>query len=213
MATSGAPGHSLVVPRPGANSADAMNWVVLAAIVVGVGLFLAARAHQQAHAAGRSRGVAGRSFRKHLPDTLELAPQTVRGDARAGRRTSGRPRRTAPLKLYGSLYLEGSRLVHVQTRFTGQVVEVGEITDENDQHAAAASRATRSNKGEVLAKLWSKEVGEKKSDLVDAISKLYLHENVLEASAVALQGGVVAAGPPARGRARLCGGQDRDRAR
>src|SRR5205823_12832735 len=111
-------------------------------------------------------------------DTLEVAPKTVQAMHIQVVAVKPAPP-NIPLKLYGSLYLQGNRLVHVQTRFTGQVVEVGETRD-NDGEMRALKPGDHVKKGEVLAKLWSKEVGEKKSDLVDALSKLYLHENVLK---------------------------------
>src|SRR5438876_8799125 len=83
---------------------------------------------------------------------------------------------TAPLRLFGSLYPEASRLVHVQTRFSGMVVEVGETHEEGDGKTRALRPGDQVSKGQVLAKLWSREVGEKKTELVDTISKLYFHE-------------------------------------
>jgi cobalt-zinc-cadmium efflux system membrane fusion protein len=68
----------------------------------------------------------------------------------------------------------------VQTRFPGQVVEVGEVPDGDARSPRSLKPGDYVQKDQVLAKLWSKEVGEKKSDLVDAISKFYLHENVLK---------------------------------
>jgi cobalt-zinc-cadmium efflux system membrane fusion protein len=149
----------------------------LAAIVVGIGIFLRSRAHQQLTPVEDAE-VPAAKLSEQLPDTLELTPETF--EAMHVKVVDVKPAaRNIPLKLYGSLYLEGSRLVHVQTRFTGQVVEVGETRD-NDGEMRALKPGDHVKKGEVLAKLWSKEVGEKKSDLVDALSKLYLHENVLK---------------------------------
>src|SRR5207253_6757570 len=76
-----------------------------------------------------------------------------------------------------SLYLEGSRLVHVQTVFVGRVIEVGQER-ESDESWRPLRPGDKVKKDQILAKLWSKEVGEKKSDLVDAISRRYLHEAV-----------------------------------
>lgn len=83
---------------------------------------------------------------------------------------------TRPLRMNGQLALDPGRLVHVQSRFPGEVVSVridattGRVPQVGD-HV---------QKGQVLAEIWSKEVGEKKSDLVDAISNLFLHESILD---------------------------------
>lgn len=81
-----------------------------------------------------------------------------------------------PLRLSGSLLFDSSRLVHVHTRFGGEVVAVATVTDA----ATGQERQLRFNdkvhKGQVLAVVWSKEVGEKKSDLVDALSKYWLDQ-------------------------------------
>ena len=83
-----------------------------------------------------------------------------------------------PLKLFGWLYLEGSRLAHVQTVFIGRAVEVGQTVDEGQPRALQPGDTVKEK--QILAKLWSKEIGEKKSDLVDALSKLRWHENTLQ---------------------------------
>lgn len=83
---------------------------------------------------------------------------------------------TRPLRMNGQLALDPGRLVHVQSRFPGEVVSVhpdpaiGRVPQVGD----------RVKKGQILAEIWSKEVGEKKSDLVDAISNLFLHESILD---------------------------------
>jgi membrane fusion protein, heavy metal efflux system len=156
----------------------AINWIVLLTIVMGVGYFLRTRAQQQAPPQAESSQPPARLSEEYA-DTLELAPETVA--AMRVQVTAVKPApATAPLKLFGWLFLEGSRYVHVQTRFTGQVVEVGQIREEATGRMRPLRPGDKVEKGEVLAKLWSKEVGEKKSDLVDAISKQYLHGNVLK---------------------------------
>src|SRR5262245_9418222 len=109
----------------------AINWFVLVAIVLGVGYFLRTRAHQQATPPPDNAETPARLSERYA-DTLELAPQTVQAMQIHVADVKPAPR-TAPLKLFGSLYLEGSRLVHVQTRFTGQVVEVAQTQDEQSR--------------------------------------------------------------------------------
>ncbi|HEY2251059.1 MAG TPA: efflux RND transporter periplasmic adaptor subunit [Planctomycetaceae bacterium] len=100
-----------------------------------------------------------------------------------------------PLKLDGSLHLLANSIVHVRSRFFGDVVEVGPYEDpvapvdgvDGTDSSAHESRSTRQlqfgdfvRKGQLLAVVWSKDLGEKKSELVDAISKLETDRNQLE---------------------------------
>jgi cobalt-zinc-cadmium efflux system membrane fusion protein len=92
-----------------------------------------------------------------------------------------------PLRLAGSLELDPNRLVRVHSRFTGELVRIGTVNveaGENSHHGSRASRTLRYGdyvrKGDVMAVVWSKEIGEKKSELVDAISKLDADKKLLE---------------------------------
>ncbi len=87
---------------------------------------------------------------------------------------------TRPLSLSGQLVLDPDRLVHVPSRFIGEVISVGLVKQlEGTDEPRALRVGDRIEKGQVLATVWSKEVGEKKSDLVDALSSLWLHESLL----------------------------------
>jgi cobalt-zinc-cadmium efflux system membrane fusion protein len=84
-----------------------------------------------------------------------------------------------PLRLPGSLLLDPSRLVRVHARFPGELAQIGTITEAgtgSDVRNTAAKRPLRYGdrvlKGQMLAVVWSKDIGEKKSELIDAISKL-----------------------------------------
>jgi cobalt-zinc-cadmium efflux system membrane fusion protein len=83
------------------------------------------------------------------------------------------------LGLSGQLYLEGSRRSHVHTRFAGEVIEMGTTTEVDNGPKHQLRVGDKVTKGQLLAVIWSKEIGEKKSDLVDAISQLLLHEAIL----------------------------------
>ncbi|HEX4132607.1 MAG TPA: efflux RND transporter periplasmic adaptor subunit [Pirellulales bacterium] len=86
-----------------------------------------------------------------------------------------------PLQLPGSLVLDPNRLVRVHARFGGEIVRIG--------RPAAGPNGTpedrplrygdRVRKGDQLAVVWSKDIGEKKSELIDAISKLVLDKKLL----------------------------------
>ena len=89
--------------------------------------------------------------------------------------TAAASRAPHPLRLTGQLMLDPSRLVHVHTRFTGEVIQIGESSRADNPQLRVGDRVKR---GQLLAVLWSKEIGEKKSDLVDALSALSLHETI-----------------------------------
>lgn len=89
------------------------------------------------------------------------------------------------LKLSGSLFADSNRMVRIHSRFAGEVVSIG-----SGQPSGLAGRSTVSDRplrlgdrvvrGQLLGTVWSKDVGEKKSDLVNALSKLYLDEAQLK---------------------------------
>lgn len=90
------------------------------------------------------------------------------------------------LALTGSLLIDSNRLAYVHSRFSGEVVSIGTITAESHEFSPQ-NEPTRPirvgdmvKKGQLLAVVWSKEVGEKKSDLVDAISRLNTSKTTLE---------------------------------
>ncbi len=102
-----------------------------------------------------------------------------------------------PLRLPGSLTLDPNRQVPVHSRFTGELVRIGNANPDAGDNSTRGKRSGRSlrygdyvNKGDILAVVWSKEIGEKKSELVDAISKLASDEKVLKAYESVLEGAI-----------------------
>lgn len=69
--------------------------------------------------------------------------------------------------------LDPAKLVHVTTRFGGEVVRVASADGDDGPTIRIGQKV---KKGQLLAVIWSKEIGEKKSDMVDALSQLYLDE-------------------------------------
>lgn len=98
-----------------------------------------------------------------------------------------RPIRTRPLVMPGSTALDPARLIRVRVRFApAEVVEIGKI---NDPHSSPGNVpplrrelqvGDAVKKGDLLAVLYSVDVGNKKNDLFDAISQLRLDEEVLK---------------------------------
>src|SRR5581483_210442 len=96
-----------------------------------------------------------------------------------------RPTTLPPLN--GVLALDSNRLARVHARFTGEVVALGTVQGSETVVAdvdTSADRALRHGdsvkKGQLLAVVWSKDLGEKKSELIDALSRLRLDQRVLE---------------------------------
>src|SRR5262245_6592662 len=96
-----------------------------------------------------------------------------------------------PLKLDGSLYLLSNSMVHVHSRFAGDVVEVGLFESplgpaSEEESSPGTPRTVRPlqfgdfvHKGQLLAVVWSKELGEEKSELMEGIARLRIDEQRL----------------------------------
>jgi biotin carboxyl carrier protein len=100
---------------------------------------------------------------------------------------------TQRLRLTGKLFVDPNRLSRVHCRFAGQVVELGRV----DQAAETGeSRPLRSGdavrRDQLLAVVWSREVGEKKSDLIHAMARLALDQEQFD-RLNSLEKGVVSA--------------------
>ena len=80
------------------------------------------------------------------------------------------------LELSGTLALDPSRLSHVHARFPGEVVEIGRVAGTHEP--IAYGRPVR--RGQMLAVIWSQELGEKKSELIDALSQQRVDEETLD---------------------------------
>jgi cobalt-zinc-cadmium efflux system membrane fusion protein len=94
-----------------------------------------------------------------------------------------RPTRTRPLTMPGSTQLDPTRVARVRTRFNAEVMELGQIRELPATGGPTVSRDIRPGdavrKGDVLAVVWSADVGGKKSDIVDALVQLRLDEKRL----------------------------------
>jgi cobalt-zinc-cadmium efflux system membrane fusion protein len=95
------------------------------------------------------------------------------------------PTKPRVLQLRGSLALDVNRLVHVHARFPGQIVHL-ELIEETIVASPTAPKVKRTlnfmdhvTKGQKLGEIWSKELGEKKSELVDALVRLRIDQRNL----------------------------------
>jgi membrane fusion protein, heavy metal efflux system len=110
-----------------------------------------------------------------LPIAIEILPRVVELN---GIRTAAvtRPTRKRELQLRGQINFDRDSLAHVRARFPGQIIELGRV---DDPHADVSTESLKTKrdltfmdhvtKGQQLAVLWSKELGEKKSELVAAL--------------------------------------------
>ncbi len=85
------------------------------------------------------------------------------------------------LKLDGTLFVDPSDFARVHTRFAGEVVELGpEVPNTAEGSPVRLRFGSRVERGQLLAVVWSKDLGEKKSELVDAILHRRLDEETLK---------------------------------
>jgi cobalt-zinc-cadmium efflux system membrane fusion protein len=119
------------------------------------------------------------------PDSLELPAEVTR---HLGVTTAPVPEKAEPrhLELSGSLAFDPNYLGRVQSRFAGEVVEIGTNKQPGLDPATGRTQPERPlqygdevKKAQLLAVVWSKDLGEKKSELVDALSQLSLDQETL----------------------------------
>lgn len=123
-------------------------------------------------------------------DTLQFAPDALKkmGYRMATVEAAPPP---PPLRLQGRVELDAEATVRVKPRFAGKVVETGPFEDGPPGEPPRTLRyGDHVHKDQVLAVIWSTEVGAKKSDLVDALSKLHTNKEILERLQSAEQGAI-----------------------
>ena len=110
-------------------------------------------------------------------DTIRITPQLVDSLGIKFSEAHGAPPPES-LQLAGSLFADPSRLRRLHSRFAGDVVALGTVKDGDDERPLRFGDKVKV--GDVLAIVWSKEVGEKKSELVDALSSLAVRKAKLD---------------------------------
>jgi cobalt-zinc-cadmium efflux system membrane fusion protein len=88
-----------------------------------------------------------------------------------------------PLRLPGYLLVDPNSLVPIHSRFPGEVAEIGqteEVNGRGERHSRKLRFGDSVKAGQLLAVVWSTDIGQKKSELVDALSKLALDETILK---------------------------------
>jgi cobalt-zinc-cadmium efflux system membrane fusion protein len=119
---------------------------------------------------------------KDAPNTLRLAPEVAE---RLGVRTEAvdRPKTMETLILSGTLNFDPQYLTRVHPLFPGEVVDVGPYEPEAPAYRGGEPRplrfGDRVRENQLLAVLWSKDLGEKKNDLVEGLAKLWTDQESL----------------------------------
>ncbi len=116
------------------------------------------------------------------PDTIRIAPEAVKAIALKTTAVEQAPR-PDPLRLPGSLGLDPNLLVPVHSRFPGEVARLATVDVSNGDGKKVERRIRYGDsvkQGQILAVVWSKDIGEKKSELVDSLSRLDLDQRLLQ---------------------------------
>jgi cobalt-zinc-cadmium efflux system membrane fusion protein len=119
----------------------------------------------------------GVSLVKDLPDTIELPAEVVKklGVAVTPVQTASRPRN---LELDVTLYYDTDRLQEIHSYFSGEIVEIGKapgVTEDPDTietRPRQLSYGDHVTKGQLLAVVYSVDLGTKKNELIDALARL-----------------------------------------
>jgi cobalt-zinc-cadmium efflux system membrane fusion protein len=160
--------------------------VMVAAVVAGVlfGLPLLRSAAGAEQAPASSDNGPSVNLVKGQSETIEVPLQVANKlKIKTAPVTAAKPR---VLQLRGSLTFDPQQMTRIRSRFPGEVIELEQVRDPLASHEAGQSvlRPLRPGdpvkKGEVLAVVWSKDLGEKKSELVNALSQLYLDQTTLK---------------------------------
>jgi len=122
-----------------------------------------------------------------IPHTL-IVPQRVRESLGIQEGMVAKaPAQACPLVMPGATALDPSRVMRIRTRFNAEVREIPQVVD-TDRRTPSGETAYREirpgdrvKKDDVLAVVWSIDVGGRKSDLVDALVQLKLDEKRLKA--------------------------------
>jgi cobalt-zinc-cadmium efflux system membrane fusion protein len=115
------------------------------------------------------------------PFGIELDPETVR-QMKLTTEPVKNADKTRPLVLVGSLNYDPDYLGRARTLFPGSVVEITRVPEAGRSGRTEDRPLTfgdRVEKGQLLAVVWSKDLGEKKSELVDNSFKLKIDEDLL----------------------------------
>jgi len=119
------------------------------------------------------------------PDTFELPEDVVRQMALLRPYRVPPEAASRPLTVTGTLAFDPDALGRVQSRFPGEVVALGTSKAPATEDGRTLPERTWQygmavKEGDLMAVVWSKDLGEKKSELVDAMVQLHLDQDTLK---------------------------------
>jgi len=121
------------------------------------------------------------SFTRVDENTLTATADAVK---RAAVKTAKVSKPEKPMALppfQGNLALDINTMVQVRALFGGKVISLGQIEDPDETPSLRPIRQFDTVKGgALLATIWSKDLGEKKSEFVDALTQLHTDEKTLK---------------------------------
>jgi cobalt-zinc-cadmium efflux system membrane fusion protein len=191
-----------------AKSASPVRYIILGVVILGAGIVITAAAVYYGPRAFSARDNVPEKPRvakprlavelvEDVPHTLSV-PEPVRKALGIQEGMVVRtPQQARPLIMPGSTALDPARVMRVRTRFNAEVVEISQVPDEERRTASGQTAyrevrpGDRVRKGDVLAVVWSTDVGGRKSDLVDALVQLRLDEERLKARQILLDKGSI----------------------
>lgn len=159
--------------------------IVCIAVAGGAGAFLAWPKIKQSLTARHPDHDEEVVYSEKAKPYLELMPKVIElnGIRTAQVRLPSRPRK---LELRGQLNFDPDTLAHVRGRFPGQIVELGKLDEPNATLSTQSMKTKRDVSfmdrvvaGQVLGVLWSKELGEKKAELVNSLIRLRTNQKNL----------------------------------
>jgi len=132
-----------------------------------------------------------------LPHTLVVPERVRKALGIEESAVAQAPKQARPLVMPGSTALDPAHVMRVRTRFNADVAQIAQVVD-GDRRTVSGETAFREirpgdrvKKGDVLAVVWSIDVGGRKSDLVDALVQLRLDEKRLKAREALFEKGSV----------------------
>jgi cobalt-zinc-cadmium efflux system membrane fusion protein len=121
---------------------------------------------------------------KGTTDTIVIPEPVRKALAIEGAAVAEPATQMRPLTMPGTTQLDPTRVARVRTRFNAEVMELGQTHEVPPGGGSSVTRDIRPgdtvHRGDVLAVVWSADVGSKKSDIVDALVQLRLDEKRLE---------------------------------
>lgn len=143
--------------------------LIAAAILLGPRMVVALRQSMQTDLTVKASELPMAALSGDLPDAIQLPEDVTR---QLGVQVLAASPAVEPIKLQfsGTVTLDAERFASVRSRFSGEVVDIPKHADTG----IPVGVGSFVKKGELLAVVWSRDLGEKKSDLIDALSRLEL---------------------------------------